>query len=99
MATAWYDIYTDRLKRKGLFSNVFIRKSDFWDDYWIDFFNDFFNHNDLMTFLMADESSLQANKMPPVCLKFNSIHHCNWRNYSKSCTTRVQDYLEILNHS
>ena len=41
VATAWYDIYTDRLTRKGLFSNVFIRKSDFWDDYWID--PDFFN--------------------------------------------------------
>ena len=49
--------------------------------------------------LLSGELSTRFKKMKGLCSEFKIVHHCNWKNYTKSCSTHVREYLKIMNHS
>jgi len=51
-----------------------------------------------INFIVGDSDGSRA-EMRFLCSEFKIVHHCNWKDYSKTCTTHIQEYLDILNHS
>ena len=45
------------------------------------------------------EGSSRFEVLSTLCPEFKIVHHCNWKNFSKPCTTHIKDYLDLLNHS
>ena len=53
----------------------------------------------LFNFLTDDYPQFIGEILLPLCSEFKLAHHCHWKNYSKSCTNHIMDYLELMNHS
>ena len=89
MVKTWYNSATDTLARKGFLSQrvlKFVPKPEAID-------------LTLCNFLTDDYPQFIGEILLPLCSEFKLTHHCNWKNYSKSCTNHIMDYLELMNHS
>ena len=84
MAQKWFSLATDTVIRKGHFPT-----QDNFVEKLID---------PEIIWLLGDSDGSRA-EMRFLCSEFKIVHHCNWKDYSKSCTTHIQEYLEIINHS